>query len=301
MPVLSVKRPLRLGIVGLGRMGMRHWHTWQQLDNVELVAICDPDPQVRQWASRQQLPCYTDVAQLGCNIDIAVVASPSSTHHQCTLGLLTNRIACLVEKPLALGSEECRQLLGCARQNAVLLAVGQCERFNPGVIQALQALKHSPTSLEVFRHASHAAPPDSDVIDDLLVHDLDWLLHSGQRLCASEVLTSRWGGAKLQAISCRLDFVSGLQVCVSAGYETLRRREVLISSGTAAGRISLEWQPVPGQADPLRLQALAFLAALQSCSSPIATAEQALQVTQLCEQLRQQERDKALARAYCDA
>lgn len=285
---MALNPRLRLGIVGLGRMGVRHWRTWQRLEGVELVAVCDPDPAVQHWANQQQLPYFTDLEQLFGRIDIAVIASPSSTHSECAFRLLSQGVACLVEKPLALSSEACRQLAECAKHNAVLLAVGQCERFNPGVIRAQRDLSLAPISLEVFRHASHGTPADSDVIEDLLVHDLDWLLCAGQQLSAAQVLASTQVDGRLQAIKCRLDFVSGLQVTLSASYDSERRREVIFSPSSAAKSVSLEWQPRLNQADPLTLQAQAFLLAVQGKRSPIATAEEAHKVMQLCEQLRQQ-------------
>lgn len=301
MPPLALNSPLRLGIVGLGRMGMRHWQTWTRLAGVELVAVCDPAPAVRQWAHQHQLLCCSDVEQLRDRIDMAVIASPSSTHCAFTLALLKQRISCLVEKPLALSSEACRQLARCARENNTLLAVGQCERFNPGVIRTLRELNPSTTSVEVFRHVSHGAPVDSDVIEDLLVHDLDWVLHAGRQLVATEVLSSTQVGERVQAILCRLDFFGGLQVYLSARYGFEPRREIILSPRSPTGTIPLEWQLVPNQADPLTLQAQAFLLALRGESSPIATGEDALKVMQVCEQLRQQVRSMSVNRESCDA
>lgn len=301
MQALALNPLLRLGIVGLGRMGMRHWHTWQRLEGVELVAICDPDPAVQYWASQRQLPCFTDVEQLLDRIDIAVIASPSSTHSACAFTLLSRGIACLVEKPLALSSEECLRLALCAKSNNTLLAVGQCERFNLGVIRALRELNHLTASLQVFRHASHGAPADSDVIEDLLVHDLDWILSLGQQLRTAQVLASTQVAGCLQSINCRLDFTSGLQVSLSASYDTERRREVIFSPPSSAQSVSLEWQPTLKQADPLTLQAQAFLLALQGKPSPIATAEEALKVMQLAEQLREQALAVPADRGCCHA
>lgn len=289
MPTLALDRRLRLGIVGLGRMGMRHWHTWTRLENIDLVAICDPDPVVQCWSRAQGLQTFSRVGQLLGMIDIAVVASPSSTHSECALTLLQHGIACLVEKPLALSSEDCVQLALCAEPSNTLLTVGQCERFNPGVLRALSQINRSTATLEVFRHASHAAPADSDVIVDLLVHDLDWVLLCGQRLSVARVLESTQVDGRLQAIKCRLDFANGLQVVLSASYNVARRREVILSSHAAVSAvISLEWQLDPERADPLTLQAEAFVQALQGGASRIARAADAQQVMQICELLRQQ-------------
>ena len=37
-------RPLRAGVVGLGTMGRNHVRVYDELPDVELVAVCDPDP-----------------------------------------------------------------------------------------------------------------------------------------------------------------------------------------------------------------------------------------------------------------
>jgi len=122
--------------------------------------------------------------------DFAVVATPTTTHLDVAVPLLERGVACLVEKPLAADVAEARALAAWPR-----LSVGHIERFNP----AMAVVAHvRPRFVEAERLAPFPARgTDTDVVRDLMIHDLDLalLLLPGEvtdlRAIGAGVLTGR--------------------------------------------------------------------------------------------------------------
>lgn len=63
------------------------------------------------------------------DIDVAIVAVPNHLHEPITIELLNNDVHVLVEKPMAITSEECRNMIETAKKNQKRLAVGLVRRF----------------------------------------------------------------------------------------------------------------------------------------------------------------------------
>ena len=129
---------------------------------MDLVAVVDPAP-----SEDQDLPFARELPE---GLDFVVVATPSSLHAEVAEPLLSAGLPCLVEKPLAATLEEARLLAQHPR-----LSVNHLERFNP-VLSVLE--KEGELS---YFGSERMAPPgqrglDTDVLLDLMVHDLDLLL-----------------------------------------------------------------------------------------------------------------------------
>ena len=45
--------PLRGALIGCGFFAQNHLHAWQQLEGVDIVAVCDADPQRLQQTSQR--------------------------------------------------------------------------------------------------------------------------------------------------------------------------------------------------------------------------------------------------------
>lgn len=75
-------------------------------------------------------------------VDAVVVATPAATHFDLVRDALLCHKHVLVEKPLSLSSEECRQLLRLADTNGCVLMVGHTFEYSPAVLK-LKELVHS--------------------------------------------------------------------------------------------------------------------------------------------------------------
>lgn len=169
--------PLRVAVIGGGKMGCNHLRVYGAIKGVELVGVLDPDEKAAQ-AAAQRFGCqaFTNPEQLVGLVDAVTIAVPSSLHAQVGEFFLSNGIHCLMEKPLAMTRADCQRLIDVAKQKQLILMVGHVERFNPAVKQLAAILKDCKTihAIDARRMSySSARITDVDVVADLMVHDLD--------------------------------------------------------------------------------------------------------------------------------
>ena len=181
----------RIGLIGLGAMGRNHLRVLEDLDVVELAAVCDLDASTaNEVARRHSVPAYGSWDEMldREKLDAVVVAVPTGLHLEAGLSVLRRGVHVLIEKPIAAGLEEGRRLVAEARRAGRVLAVGHIERFNPAV-RELQRRVRAGDIGRLFQLQARRLGPfparirDVGVVIDLATHDLDVMDH----LAGSEV------------------------------------------------------------------------------------------------------------------
>jgi predicted dehydrogenase len=123
------------------------------------------------------VPHYSDYRQLLGKVDAVSIAVPTAGHYEVAKDFLSHGIPALVEKPLTKTIAEGEELCRIAREKKVVLQVGHVERFNPAVTAVLDVIK-KPRFIEVHRLSPFRfRSSDIDVVLDLMIHDLDIVLH----------------------------------------------------------------------------------------------------------------------------
>jgi predicted dehydrogenase len=171
-------REIAVGVAGVGHLGRHHARIYAAMPGVRLVAVADPDVErARAVAAEYRCEAYTDPTALAGLVEAASIATPTVHHREVAEMLLRAGADVLVEKPIAATLEEADAMVGAAASAGRLLMVGHTERFNPAVIALARAVD-APRFLEIHRLAGFTArSTDVDVILDLMIHDLDVLLH----------------------------------------------------------------------------------------------------------------------------
>lgn len=174
-------RPIRVGMIGLGRMGRNHLRLLSLLKSADLVFAYDPDEAVMNAACEPfGIAPVDDLESALGTIDAVVIASPTSTH-AALIEQASRKVAnILVEKPIAATIEEAEAVAALSRQAAINVQVGFIERFNPAVDQLRRVLDSSSGVVSVdFTRTNKisARITDVDVITDLMIHDLDLAIH----------------------------------------------------------------------------------------------------------------------------
>lgn len=166
--------PLRVAVIGVGRLGGIHARALARLEGVRLVGLVDPIEASRlEAATVHGVPAYPSHRRLLGEIDAAVVATPTRFHHEVALDLLRHGIHLLVEKPLASNSAQAEDLVAAARRHGALLQVGHIERFNPALTAALPHLSE-PKFISAERRGPFSfRSTDIGVVLDLMIHDID--------------------------------------------------------------------------------------------------------------------------------
>ncbi|NQT78955.1 MAG: Gfo/Idh/MocA family oxidoreductase [Candidatus Aminicenantes bacterium] len=209
---------VRVGIIGVGYLGMQHARILSYLEEAELKGVADIDfKKALDIGNRHRVQYYENYENMLDEIDAAIVATPTSEHFSIAIKLLKEGKPVLVEKPITETVEQAEQLVSAAKKSKLILQVGHLERFNPAV-EALENVISEPKFIEVQRLGSFSARSlDIDVVLDLMIHDLDIIL----ALIKDEVKAIRSSGIhvlseKIDIASARLEFKSGCVATLTA-------------------------------------------------------------------------------------
>jgi len=183
---------LKVGVFGAGHLGKIHIQQWKEVPNVELVGFYDPnEAQAAAVAAQYSVRPFADVESLMHAADAVDIVSPTTTHHEIAKICLLNGKHVFIEKPLAHTLDEARELVTMVREANVKCQVGHVERYNPA-LNALGNQQLQPMFIEAHRLAQfNPRGTDVSVILDLMIHDIDIVLHMVQspvrRISASGV------------------------------------------------------------------------------------------------------------------
>jgi predicted dehydrogenase len=169
---------VRVGVVGVGHIGREHARIYSQLPNVQFVGLYDLDNQVAQKvAQRHGVKAYATAHALAEDVDAATISTPTNTHHEIA-GLFFNLGKhLLVEKPITDNAEQAKALVDLAQSKNLVFQVGHIERFNPA-LSALEEKLTRPRFIEAHRLSTYPGrSTDIGVVLDLMIHDIDVVLH----------------------------------------------------------------------------------------------------------------------------
>ncbi|HMO36596.1 MAG TPA: Gfo/Idh/MocA family oxidoreductase, partial [Gemmatales bacterium] len=132
---------VRVGLTGIGFMGMIHYLAYQQVFGVKVVALCERDPRKRagDWTSIQGnfgprgtqmdlsgVRCYESYQQLleDAEVDLVDICLPTEMHAQWSQEAFRAGKHVFVEKPVALTLEEADRCLQAAQAAGKQFHVG---------------------------------------------------------------------------------------------------------------------------------------------------------------------------------
>lgn len=124
---------VRVGIVGTGGIAYVHEAGYTEMgDHAQIVAVCDVNEEVaRERAVPYEAKVYTDYRELiaDADIDLVDITVPHQWHYSIALAALEQRKHVLVEKPMALTSEQALHLINTARAMGVKFTVAENTHF----------------------------------------------------------------------------------------------------------------------------------------------------------------------------
>jgi predicted dehydrogenase len=176
-------RPIRCGVVGVGRMGRHHARVYAQMAGCHLVGVVDANPVRRaEIAAQFKTAAFESPHDLvSAGVDAVSIAVPTVHHEEAARPLLEAGVACLIEKPLAQDVASANAIKALAERTGACLMVGHIERFNP-VMRAMQkATAHGAPVIPRFMEISRVSPMtfrsvDVGVVMDMMIHDIDVVL-----------------------------------------------------------------------------------------------------------------------------
>lgn len=140
---------VRIGIIGLGRFASAHARIWAQLEQVEIVAICDrnPDTFPAFLSLFPQSKCYTDWKDMidQESLDAVDVLTPEHLHVDPVQYALQAGVHVFVEKPLASTPDDAAKLLHASKEYGRILMTGHVLRFDARYAAAKERVKQGRT------------------------------------------------------------------------------------------------------------------------------------------------------------
>jgi predicted dehydrogenase len=216
-------------VIGAGHLGRIHARIAAGLDDVELVAVADPvEPARKAAATEARTRAVADFRELIGEIDAAIVATPTSSHHAIGSELLAGGVPVLIEKPLAGTSEEANELAALARRQGVVLQVGHVERFNPALASVAGDVR-DPKYIEATRASGYTfRSTDIGVVLDLMIHDLDIALSLARSTVEQvEALGISVLGRHEDMAAARITFASGCVAQLSASRVSFHQQRTM--------------------------------------------------------------------------
>jgi predicted dehydrogenase/dTDP-4-amino-4,6-dideoxygalactose transaminase len=146
-------RIIRIGIVGVGSMGMTHLGAITANARFHLAGVADPRAEVAQEvAERFKCNGFASLEELLArnHVEAVVLATPHWQHAEQAIACLRAGVHLLCEKPLAVTTEQADQILNAARDSKRLFAVVHQTRFEPA-FQYVKALLASGELGPIYR------------------------------------------------------------------------------------------------------------------------------------------------------
>lgn len=117
---------VRIGIVGVGGMGQGHAGMIQNIEEVQLTAVCDIDRElVRSVAEKYGVPGFQnheDLLDSGL-VDAIIIATPHYFHPPIAIDAMKRGIHVLSEKPIAVTVKAADEMIRVAKEKGVKFAV----------------------------------------------------------------------------------------------------------------------------------------------------------------------------------
>lgn len=175
---------MRIGLVGVGRIGAFHAQTLQGLDFVDELVLTDADTTVaREVAAQLDVGFAEDpAALLASGVDGLVIAAATPAHATLLRQGLEAGVPTFCEKPVASTLTETLELAKLAASSDTPVHIGFQRRFDRGYRRLAEAVRGGELGfVHTIRAATHdASPPHAAYIPgsggifrDCNVHDFD--------------------------------------------------------------------------------------------------------------------------------
>jgi predicted dehydrogenase len=216
---------IKCGVIGVGHMGKHHTRILAEIKKVKLVGISDIDYKLgKKIAKTYKCKYFSNYMDLLKETNCIFVATPTNTHRNISIKALDCGNNVFIEKPISFDLKEADEIIEKAKKSNHVLQVGHIERFNPAIIAAKKVIK-KPLFIEAHRLSPfYGRGIDVSVVLDLMVHDLDIILHTVE----SPIKTVSAGGVpvlteNVDIANARLEFENGATANITASRISLMK------------------------------------------------------------------------------
>lgn len=122
---------LRVGVIGLGKMGQLHFLNALHMKDVKLVAVADKSKRNRKMAQRYNVKAYDDYTALldSEELDAVIISLPNFLREESIAYAAEKGLDIFVDKPLARTLAEATRIAGNVRKQRVRVMTGANYRY----------------------------------------------------------------------------------------------------------------------------------------------------------------------------
>lgn len=135
---------INYAIVGMGFIADKHIQAIEETPNAKLIAICDTNEDRLQEAPLG-VATFTDLQTMldeMPEIHAVNICVPSGLHAKLALQVINNKRHVVLEKPMALTSEDAKAIMDATSQAGVKLTVVHPNRYRPAIKELKKVLEH---------------------------------------------------------------------------------------------------------------------------------------------------------------
>lgn len=255
---------IRVGMIGLGKMGLSHHAIVNAHPQIQVVAACDTTAYLTDVLTKYTgLKCYADLDKMLAEeaLDAVVVATPSKLHAAMVAKALDRGLHVFCEKPFVLEVADGERLVAQAAEKQVVTQVGYHYRFVGafqeaarivqsgalGTVHHVRAEAYGPVVLRAKGGTWRSAKNEGGgALYDYACHALDLVnFVAGVPDSVSGVVRHGVFSRDVEdEVYCSLHYASGAsgQLCVNWSDESFRKMSTKISVWGTNGRISADRQ-----------------------------------------------------------
>jgi len=125
-------------MIGVGLVSPKHIEGSKNINNGNLVALCDVNPERKVLAEELNIPFFTNYREMLTQADLEGVidGTPNQFHAEVGMACAKHGIHVLTEKPIASTLEEGKQLVEAVKESGINLLVGHHRRYFPLIKRA---------------------------------------------------------------------------------------------------------------------------------------------------------------------
>jgi myo-inositol 2-dehydrogenase / D-chiro-inositol 1-dehydrogenase len=127
--------PVRIALVGAGRMGRTHLEALEYIEAITVHAVVEPVASIRDSLAARGYGVHASVETLlaAGGFDAVLIAAPSDQHLELVRTFAAERVPMLCEKPVGVSAAQAVDAAAAVQRAGVVLQVGYWRRFVPAL------------------------------------------------------------------------------------------------------------------------------------------------------------------------
>ncbi len=203
---MSYKK-LKVGVIGVGHMGEYHLKKYLEIPTVDFIGIYEPNrSRAIEISEKYKVRIFENLPSLLYEADAVTLACPTNFHYSILKKAIHAHVHVLVEKPACSSVSEAKEIFNLSKREGVIVGVGHVERFRLNEFLKKCSLE-DVYYLDALRFSSAMPREKTDVVTDLMIHDIDIVLYLiGKKPLRITALGVGISDDSIDVANARLDF-----------------------------------------------------------------------------------------------